>query len=67
MFFTKKTQEKTDIPKPNLEAVKNGNLTNEDSEEERKRALRRQFYEHLAQGNALAEAEDNARKKWQGR
>ena len=28
---------------------------------------RRQMYERIARGNALAEAEDHARRKWQGR
>jgi len=29
--------------------------------------LRRQMYERIAQGHAMSEAEDHARRKWQGR
>ena len=35
----------------------------EDSESER----RRQMYERIAMGNALAEAEEDARRKWRGK
>jgi len=34
---------------------------------ERIKELRRQLYESIAQGNALEEAEEIARRKWRGR
>ena len=38
------------------------------SDQERSKAeLRRQLYERIAQGNALAEAEEHARRMWNGR
>lgn len=38
------------------------------SDEERSKAeLRRQMYERIAQGNALAEAEEYASRMWNGR
>lgn len=36
-------------------------------EEVSKAERRRQMYERIAQGNALAEAEDHARRRWNGR
>ncbi len=36
-------------------------------EELSKAERRRQMYERIAQGNALAEAEDHARRRWNGR
>lgn len=39
----------------------------EDLTEEEKAELRRQMYERIARGHALAEAEDMARRRWRGR
>lgn len=38
-----------------------------DGEAAREAELRRQMYERIAQGNALAEVEEHARRKWMGR
>jgi hypothetical protein len=38
----------------------------EDGEASSQAELRRQMYERIAQGNALAEAEDHARRMWGG-
>lgn len=36
-------------------------------DDELKAELRRRMYERIAQGNALADAEDHARRSWHGR
>jgi hypothetical protein len=38
-----------------------------DLSDEEKAKLRRQMYERIARGHALAEAENAARRKWRGR
>lgn len=60
MFFKKNAKPQKPIPEA-VQRVSQQNVV------EHKRTASSKFYEHLAKGNALAEAEDNARRKWQGR
>lgn len=41
-------------------------IIQEDGETITEAELRRQMYERIARGNALIEAEENARRKWRG-
>ena len=62
MLFKARTREKSNLSvKPVATPAISTHIGEMDEAE-----LRRQMYERIAQGNALAEAEDQARKLWRG-
>ena len=66
MLFRRASREKLDWRlepvAPSVTAVR----TQDTSDAEQAEAGRRLMYERIAQGNALTEAEENARRKWRG-
>ena len=60
MFATVETENTYNVTdEPQLTVVQTPQLSDEEKAERRRR-----FYERIAQGNALAEVEDQARRPW---
>jgi len=62
------SRNKQDLPISSVEPAKTAIRGDSGSVEEQDEATqRRLMYERIAQGNALVEAEENARRKWCGK
>jgi hypothetical protein len=66
MFSRMDTVERRRRYAPQVEAAEIPVRGDDGGEAARKAALRRAMYERIARGNALAEAEDHARRRWRG-
>ena len=67
MLFGKKSKEKQDLPVSLSELVQPMVRNDDKADIPQQSDLQRQMYERIAAGNALAEAEDNARHQWRGK
>ena len=63
MLFETDTREEQDLSISLLELAQPTSRNDENSEAARKADLYRKMYERIAEGNALAEAEETARRK----
>ena len=63
MLFGTDTREERDVSISLLELVQPASRSDENSEAARKADLYRKMYERIAEGNALAEAEETAQRK----
>jgi hypothetical protein len=66
MFFRIDATERRGRYAPQVDAAEIPVRGDDGGEAARKAALRRAMYERIARGNALAEAEDRARRRWRG-
>jgi len=66
MLSRMSTAEKREWYAPQSEAAETLVRGDDGGDAARKAALRRAMYERIARGNALAEVEDRARRRWHG-
>jgi hypothetical protein len=67
MLFKPATQEKRMLKTPLIESIETVANKDDDSDTIQEVEVRRLMYERIAQGNTLAEAEENARCRWYSR
>ena len=66
MLLKRASRKKLELPIVPVEPLQMTPLQAVDDDAAREAELRRQMYERIAQGNALAEVEENARRIWRG-